>query len=193
MIHSMRITGGKARGITLTTGKARQVRPAMDRVREAVFSSLGERIHGAYFLDLFAGAGCYGLEALSRGASRGLFVEKQATAAMAIQKNLEAVGKSIGGLPDRSVSIIRRDVLKFSTNDRFNIIFMDPPYELARSHGRILLDKAGEFLDRASPSLLVFELPADLSLTGTAWTCLRRIGKSGTNEPCVLILEPSDQ
>ena len=188
----MRITGGSARGINLTTGKAKQVRPATDRMREAVFSSLGDRIHSARFLDLFAGAGTYGLEALSRGAGSGLFVEKNAAATQALEENLRGVCKSMGIRPVEAAKIMRRDVLRFQTRDLFGIIFMDPPYELARTHGSALLKQIRPYLDPDSRSLVVYELPSDLEAPASGWNCLRRIGKSGTNEPSVLILEPTD-
>ena len=92
----MRITGGKARGINLTTGRAAHVRPATDRMREAVFSSLGKAVESASVLDLFAGSGSYGMEALSRGAGSALFVEKHPQAVDALQRNLDAVLKSMG-------------------------------------------------------------------------------------------------
>ena len=96
----MRITGGQARGIPLTLPKGDRVRPATDALRQAVFSSLAARVPGARFLDLFAGSGAYGLEALSRGASGGVFVEKDARTAGFIRDNITAVCKSLGRTPD---------------------------------------------------------------------------------------------
>lgn len=188
----MRITGGTARGIPIHTGRAKHVRPATDRLREAVFSSLGERVNGARFLDLFAGSGSYGLEALSRGAAGGLFVEKHPQAVLALEENLRAVRKSIGGGDSLSLhggtdtKVIRRDVLRFATAVRFDLIFMDPPYDLARSDGDRLLQLAGGCL--TPEGILIYELPADLEIPATGWTLLRRLGKSGTNEPSVALL-----
>src|SRR5436190_17400994 len=91
----MRITGGQARGIPLTLPKGDAVRPATDAMRQAVFSSLAARVAGARFLDLFAGSGAYGLEALSRGAAGGTFVEKDARTAEFIHRNIAAVCKSL--------------------------------------------------------------------------------------------------
>jgi len=187
----MRITGGKARGIPLGTGKAKHVRPATDRMREAVFSSLGDRIQDAAFLDLFAGSGSYGLEAMSRGAGSGIFIEKHPQAVTALQQNLEAVLKSLGNPPELKANIIRRDVLRFESGQRFPLIFMDPPYELARSHGAVLLTKVKGLL--AEAGILVYELPGDLEAPGKGWNCLRRIGKSGTNEPSIALLEADAQ
>jgi len=138
----MRITGGQARGIPITTGRARQVRPATDRMREAVFSSLGERVAGARVIDLFAGSGSYGLEALSRGASTAMFVEKNPQAVAALQENLKAVLKSLGNPVGRQANIVRQDALRIAGNPVFDLVFMDPPYELARVEWARLLDRA---------------------------------------------------
>src|SRR5690242_14529688 len=92
----MRISGGAARGVPLLVPKGDAVRPATDGMRQAVFSSLGARVAGARFLDLFAGSGAYGLEALSRGAAGGVFVEQNAKAAACVKKNIETVCKSLG-------------------------------------------------------------------------------------------------
>src|ERR1019366_4147641 len=86
----MRISGGQARGIPLIVPKGDAVRPATDGMRQAAFSSLGGYVTGARFLDLFAGSGAYGLEALSRGAAGGVFVEKNARAAACLRRNLAA-------------------------------------------------------------------------------------------------------
>jgi 16S rRNA (guanine966-N2)-methyltransferase len=185
----MRITGGRARGIPITTGRAKHVRPATDRMREAVFSSLGEAVAGARFLDLFAGSGSYGLEALSRGARDGLFVEKHPMAGYALQQNLDAVLKSLGNPSKPGLKLIRRDVLRFDSTQRFDLVFMDPPYELARTHGAELLDRIRDYV--APDGLLVYELPGDLVIPTEGWDCLKKIGKSGTNEPSVLILKPN--
>lgn len=184
----MRITGGQARGIPIVTGKARHIRPATDRMREAVFSSLGSRVAGGRFLDLFAGSGSYGLEAVSRGAGGGLFVEKHPQAVDVLQENIRHVLKSMGNPPSLILKVIRRDVLRFSTEERFPIIFMDPPYDLARSQGSLLLDKARAWLE--PEGILIYELPGDLEIPDRDWHCLRRIGKSGINEPSIALLEP---
>ena len=90
----MRISGGAARGVTLQVPKGDLTRPATDGMRQAVFSSLAARLPDARFVDLFAGSGAYGLEAFSRGAAGGVFVEQNAKAAACIRKNIAAVAKS---------------------------------------------------------------------------------------------------
>ncbi len=188
----MRISGGQAKGIPISTGKARQVRPATDRTREAVFSSLGGRVPGSRFLDLFAGCGSYGLEALSRGATGGLFVEKDPRALEALKANLRSVMKSLGATGPEPPGVMRRDVFRLRPGASFTLVFMDPPYDLARQQGPALLDLARGFLDRENGALLLCELPGDLAPPTAGWLCRRRIGKSGRNEPALLILEPVD-
>ena len=83
----MIISGGQAKGIPLEVPKGIEIRPSTQANRESLFSSLGERILGINFLDLFAGTGSYGLEALSRGAKNGHFVEKNRKAIQSIKKN----------------------------------------------------------------------------------------------------------
>jgi 16S rRNA (guanine966-N2)-methyltransferase len=126
----MRVIAGMAGGIRLDVPKA-DVRPTMDRVKAAIFSSLGEEIIGARVLDLFAGTGALGIEALSRGAASALFVDENPAAVAAIERNL-ARTKLEG-------RVRRQDVFAFlrSTQTRvpFKIIFADPPYEKARSGG----------------------------------------------------------
>ena len=127
----MRVIAGSAGGIRLAVPKSR-VRPTMDRVKAAIFSSLGEAITDARVLDLFAGSGALGIEALSRGAASVLFVEKDRQLTEAIEKNL-AKTKLDG-------RVRRQEVFEFlqrsSGTERFQIIFADPPYEKTESGER---------------------------------------------------------
>src|SRR5918911_2113610 len=101
----MRVIAGSAKGRRLTTLRTLALRPTPARVREALFNILGERLDGACVLDLFAGSGAIGLEALSRGAGQVLFVEVHEPACRLIEKNLQACG-----LHERA-TIWRADVL----------------------------------------------------------------------------------
>ncbi|PWU06051.1 MAG: methyltransferase, partial [Verrucomicrobia bacterium] len=85
----MKITGGLAKGIPIKSSTKSTLRPATDYLRQAIFSSLGNLVENASFLDLFAGTGAYGLEAWSRGASGGLFVEKDRLFIPILQSNIE--------------------------------------------------------------------------------------------------------
>ena len=135
----MRVIAGSAGGVRLAVPK-RGVRPTMDRVKAAIFSSLGDAIVGARVLDLFAGSGALGIEALSRGAASAVFVEDDRQSAEAIQKNL-AKTKLNGRVRHQDVFDFLRQV---STAEKFQIIFADPPYEKAQrgesSHTQKLLN-----------------------------------------------------
>ncbi len=118
----MRVIAGTAGGLQLKVPRT-GVRPTMDRVKAAIFSSLGEKVIGARVLDLFAGAGGLGIEAMSRGAASAVFVEANRNAARIIEHNL-----AIAGVDGR---VRVRDVfayLNYATGP-FDIIFADPPYE----------------------------------------------------------------
>jgi len=124
----MRVIAGSAGGIRLAVPE-RGVRPTMDRVKVAIFSSLGDVVIGARVLDLFAGSGAVGIEALSRGASSAVFVEEDAQSAKILEGNL-AKTKLHG-------RVRRQDVFDFlrhaSSAETFHIIFADPPYERTKS------------------------------------------------------------
>jgi 16S rRNA (guanine966-N2)-methyltransferase len=143
----MRVIAGRAGGVRLVSPK-RGVRPTMDRVKAAIFSSLGEMVIGARVLDLFAGTGALGIEALSRGASSALFVDEDRQSIVAIDKNLTKAK-----LPGR---VRQQDAFSFlkaaaQLNDKFRIIFADPPYDQMKS-GERFTDKLLE--DPNLPSLL---------------------------------------
>jgi len=184
----MRITGGQARGIQIQVAKSGDLRPATDRTREAVFSSIAATVPGASFLDLFAGAGSYGLEALSRGARGGTFVEKNGRILGTLKANAEAVARSMGVVIDGTLRFVTADALKFRTEESYNLIFMDPPYPLARKEGEAMLARVRPWLSLEN-HMLVFEHPADLALRLEGWKLLRRLGKSGTNEPATSLLQ----
>ncbi len=187
----MRISGGAARGITLMVPKGDAVRPATDGMRQAVFSSLGARVAGAVFLDLFAGSGAYGLEALSRGAAGGTFVEKNAKAAACVRQNLAAVCKSLGR-PPTGVQVLQVDALAVPTSGGVpDLVFIDPPYEIITEVVPPLFAKLTE-LAAAQPDLLVvFEMPGELEIAPEGWTCLKRLGK-GARQPTVSFFRRSE-
>ena len=120
----MRVIAGSAGGIGLAVPK-RGVRPTMDRVKTAIFSSLGDAVIGARVLDLFAGSGALGIEALSRGASSVVFVEGDGQSAEIIEGNL-AKTKLKGRIRQQDVF----DFLRHASGaELFDIVFADPPYE----------------------------------------------------------------
>jgi len=123
----MRIITGSAKGTKLKAPKGYSIRPTSDRVKESVFNIIGQFVEGVVVLDLFAGTGNLGLEALSRGAARAIFVDRSLEAISLIKRNAEQTR-----LADR-VEIVRDDVLRtvsrFAAEKRqFGLIFCDPPY-----------------------------------------------------------------
>jgi 16S rRNA (guanine966-N2)-methyltransferase len=143
----MRIIGGEAKSRRLRTVKGRSVRPTLGRVRQILFDILGDRVAGARFLDLFAGSGAVGIEALSRGAAQAVFVEADRRAAGRIRDNLaeiELTGRS------RVMAVRVQAALNrlASEGKGFDIVFLDPPYDLVESVGGVLdrLGTAGELL-----------------------------------------------
>lgn len=124
----MRIISGTSRGRKLVTPKDQSLRPTSDRVKESIFDILQDDLEGKVVLDLFAGTGNLGIEALSRGARRAIFVEKGRQALRLIQRNLTQVG-----LEERS-EILPKDVSRAigilkQRGECFDLIMMDPPYE----------------------------------------------------------------
>jgi 16S rRNA (guanine966-N2)-methyltransferase len=118
----VRVVAGEFKGRRLRAPRGKRTRPTADRVREALFSMLGD-VSGARVLDLYAGSGALGIEALSRGAASALFVERDPHAAAAIEDNLRSLGL------DQAVR--RQDVLRFLARREgtFDLVFCDPPYD----------------------------------------------------------------
>ncbi len=174
----MRITGGLARGIPLTLPKGDSVRPATDALRQAVFSSLAARLPGTQFLDLFAGSGAYGLEALSRGAAGGVFVEKDARTAEFIRRNLAAVCKSLGR-DTGGLRVITADATTLALTALPDLVFIDPPYEIIGEVAPKLFARCTELLQDRTDPLIVFEMPGETELSPPGWTCVKRLGKGG--------------
>ncbi|MBI4625750.1 MAG: RsmD family RNA methyltransferase [Verrucomicrobia bacterium] len=181
----MRISGGVARGIQLLAPKGDAVRPATDGMRQAVFSSLGARVAGARFLDLFAGSGAYGLEALSRGAAGGGFVEQNAKAAACVRRNIDAVCKSLGR-DARDLAVLQADArtVPLAGGAVPDLVFIDPPYEMIADIAPALFTRLTEALAVKPDALVVFELPGELDLAPAGWTLLKRLGK-GARQPTV--------
>ena len=185
---AMRITGGRARGIQLRIPKGDKVRPAMDRLRQAVFSSLGGAVEGVRFVDLFAGSGSYGLEALSRGAAGGVFVEQDRKALQCLRENLEAVCKSAGrGL--ETLEVAPADAFHWQPigGPSASIIFADPPFRIVETNTPRLFERFNLALAPGPAGRVVFEMPAELELTQPGWTLLKRLGggAAGSAVACI--------
>lgn len=120
----MRIIAGKARNRKLYTLDGEDVRPTIERTKEAMFSAIQFEIEGANVLDLFAGSGQLGIEALSRGARCACFVDSSRESVEMVRKNLSSVGFE----KDAKVLNMRAEIFVKACSEKFNIAFLDPPY-----------------------------------------------------------------
>jgi 16S rRNA (guanine966-N2)-methyltransferase len=133
----MRVIAGRYGGRRLQAPPGAATRPTADRVREALFSILGTRVREATVLDLFAGAGTLGLEALSRGAASATFVDSAPAALRALRANLAALGVD--------AEVVRADALRWlraasGGGRQYSLVFLDPPYRRAEALGAALSD-----------------------------------------------------
>jgi len=145
----MRVIAGKFRSRQLKSLKGMALRPTSDRLRETLFNILGDRVAGAWFVDLFAGTGAVGIEALSRGARKVVFIEKHTPAAVLIQKNLESLGVREGARVLVVDAVQGLEILgkePHETNSRVAIVYLDPPYGNVEDYDRVLCCRALETL-----------------------------------------------
>jgi len=150
----MRITGGIAARRLLKVPKGLAVRPTPDRVKQAVFNSLGMRVAGAWVLELFAGTGALSLECLSRGATAAVCVEKSSRHAEVLRQNFEAAGFPPGALQLRVQDVFAALAQLAAAGDRFGLILADPPYG-EKNVGRRSTSLAQQLLDEPTlPQLL---------------------------------------
>jgi len=125
----MRIISGKAKGVRLSALSSKRTRPILDRAKESLFNILGDSIHDSVVLDLFAGTGSLGIEALSRGAKRCLFVDNSTNAILVIKKNLqdaEFLEKSVV----LKINVFRLLGILKNKHQKFNLMLVAPPYKL---------------------------------------------------------------
>lgn len=158
----MRVITGTARGRRLQTLPGEATRPTADRVKEALFSMLQFEIEGRQVLDLFAGSGQLGIEALSRGAAGCVFVDSNPEAADVIKKNLQTTRLFA------RAHVLCRDALDFCAHsrDRFDLVLLDPPYAAASELAPRLLPLAAAFMQPGGT--LVCETGADARLPEAA-------------------------
>ncbi len=154
----MRVITGSARGVRLKTPDGLKTRPTSDRVKEALFSAIQFEVQGARFLDLFAGTGQMGIEALSRGAQSAVFVDEWKNACNLVRDNLQ-----LTKLSDRA-RIVNQDYLSYLKNCRetFDIVFLDPPY--AEIFLENALNKISEIDILSDRGIIICERPAEKQL-----------------------------
>jgi 16S rRNA (guanine966-N2)-methyltransferase len=167
----MRVIGGEFRSRVLKSVPGLDTRPTPDRLREALFNVLAPRIGGAVFADLYAGTGAVGIEALSRGASRVIFVESNRAAVRVIHENLRSLG-----LEDRA-QVREGRVLQMLKKIDADILFLDPPYALEKEYALAL-----ELLGARAPGLAIVQHDVRLKLEDAYGTLKRgKTLKQGDN------------
>lgn len=161
----MRVITGSARGRRLRELEGTETRPTTDRVKESMFNILQFDIEGSRVLDLFAGTGQLGIEALSRGAAAAVFVEQRRDAAALIRENLR-----LTGLTDRA-RVVNGEALVYlaSAGERFDIIFLDPPY--AAKLWKPVLDAVSRFDILSDHGIIICESPQDEALPEAVGSC----------------------
>ena len=154
----MRVISGKARGVTLKTPEGMATRPTADRVKEAMFSIIQFDLPGATVLDLFAGTGQLGIEALSRDAKMAYFVDEREDACRLIRENLRRTKL------ESQAKVIRSDYMAYlkTCRDKFDIILLDPPYAEVFLENSLKMITEIDILQ--SGGIIVAERPADKEL-----------------------------
>ena len=171
----MRVIAGTAKGTRLAAVPP-GVRPVSDRAREGVFSSLGELVARAAVLDLFAGTGAMGIEALSRGAAMAVFVERSPRAIASIRQNLDRTR-----LADRA-RVVRSDVDRFldgigDAEGRFDIVLVDPPYDVGGSDLTVTLGllAASAALAEGATVVLTRDSRSSIDVVPVNWPVAKRL------------------
>ncbi len=180
----MRITGGPARGRKFARSGEIGVRPPLARLRQSVFSIIQDRIDGSRVLDLFAGSGAFGLEALSRGARHVLFVEQSQGAARNLEVNLRSLGFRSRARVLRANALAELASAAANADAVFDLVFIDPPFRLFEQprdrealRARVQSLLSGSSL--ASEGLIVLRTPGDAELPfDAACSSVRRYGRS---------------
>ena len=148
----MRVVAGKARGLKLSTIEGNSTRPTKDMVKEALFSIISDKVYDSVFLDLFAGSGAIGIEALSRGAKEAVFVDNNKDCIKVINENLSKAKMAVYS------TICNMDYITAlnKLNDRkFDIIFIDPPYN--KGMGVLAIEKVSQEELLADGGIIVYE------------------------------------
>jgi 16S rRNA (guanine966-N2)-methyltransferase len=175
----MRVIAGEFRSRLLRSLPGLDVRPTPDRLREALFNVLAPRIAGAVFADLYAGTGAVGIEALSRGARRAIFVEQNRGAVGVIRRNLKSLG-----IEDRA-DVRQGKAAPAIASLAADIVFIDPPYRLDKDYENVL-----ELMGETAPPLVLVQHDRHRELPEREGKLVRtRVLRQGDN--CVSFFEPS--
>ncbi|MBQ4282960.1 MAG: 16S rRNA (guanine(966)-N(2))-methyltransferase RsmD [Lachnospira sp.] len=183
----MRVIAGTARSMPLKTIEGLDTRPTTDRIKETLFNMLQTEIYGCRFLDLFAGSGGIGIEALSRGAKDAVFVENSKTAVACIKDNLKFTH-----LDDNAV-VMEQDVLtainRLSGKGVFDIVFIDAPYGMGYDKSTLTALANSNIIDEYTTVIVEEKLDADVSYVSELGFKLNKIKNYKTNKHIFVSLE----
>ena len=167
----MRVIAGEFRSRRLKSSPGRATRPTPDRLRETLFDILGSRVGGAVFLDAYAGTGAVGIEAISRGAARGIFIERSKAAEKVLRENVVSLG-----IEDRTVVELGA-AAALIPRYKAGIVFLDPPYDHESEYGRVF-----EILGEIPPELVIAQHSVRFELPDSCGALRRtRVVKQGDN------------
>ena len=175
----MRVIAGSRRSIRLTTVKGDKVRPTTDRIKETLFNILQPDIPGASFLDLFSGSGAIGIEALSRGAKEAVLVEQDREALTCIRANLKATRFEAEAQvkPGDVISVLRT-----LQHEPFDLIFMDPPYDLGLEEKVLTVLSQVSYVDEYTKIIVEASVDTDMSYAESLGFSIYREKSYGSNK-----------
>ncbi|HVP49300.1 MAG TPA: 16S rRNA (guanine(966)-N(2))-methyltransferase RsmD [Bryobacteraceae bacterium] len=167
----MRVIGGEFRSRRLKSIPGLATRPTPDRLRETLFDILGSRVEGAVFLDAYAGTGAVGIEALSRGAARAVFIERGKSAVKVLRENLASLGI------ESRAAVVLGAAVPLVGRHKADIVFLDPPYDREDEYGLLL-----QILAEEPPALVIAQHSVRLRLPETSGRLSRRrVVRQGDN------------
>jgi len=176
----MRVIGGEFRSRRLKTLPGKSLRPTPDRLREALFNVLAPCIEGAVFLDVYAGCGSVGIEALSRGAARAVFIERRRAAARLIEENLRILGAW------GRAAVICGSAMTHLAKLAADVVFLDPPYDAQQEY-----EQALRALGERPPRLVVAQHDRRLALAAS-YGRLRRVRRLQQGDNVLSFYEPGE-
>lgn len=184
----MRVIAGSARRLPLKTPAGMNTRPTTDRIKETLFNILQPQLYGCRFLDLFAGSGGIGIEALSRGAEYAVFVDNSREAVACIRDNL-----AFTHLQDKA-AVIAQDCIGAigrlaSKRERFDLIFIDPPYQAGLEYDVLKALRGTSLVDQDTVIIIEVSLENDLPFAGECGFCVDRVKKYKSNKHLFLSQE----
>lgn len=185
----MRVIAGSARRLLLKTLPGNDTRPTTDKIKETLFNMLNFDLPGSRFLDLYAGSGAIGIEALSRGALHCTFVDNNAKAASIIRENVEHThfSEQADIIVSEAVSALRRIE---KSSDVFDFVFLDPPYDLGYEDSALRFLKSSRIINESSLIIVEMSINSDIDHFSTLGYTIEKVKAYKTNKHVFLRRKP---